>query len=665
VASTEGSPARSPITTRAVGVGLFFSVLINLVMGYNDWYLHNTLLIGNHFPYIAIAILMVLILGVNVGLRRVLGIAGFTAGELVLIWAMIGIAGGIGSAGLMRYWPSYMAAPAYYATGGNEYGTYILKFLPDWMVVSRDPNSRAVRWFMEGLSRGGTIPWVEWLVPMGMWFGFMGCLYATNFSLVSIFFHQWSVRERLIFPVVSVPAMMAEEAPAGSLLNAFFRNRLTWIGIGIPIAIWGWNGLKSYFPQLPLLPMNWYSWELFPDRPWSELHLEDINIYFTVIGLSFLLTTEIAFSFWFFYILYRASFVWVAWLGAGATGFWGNWWRSVTVFETAGCILVITGFLFWAARRALREWWGRAVAGRSDPEADAMAPRLALVVLAVGFAGMVGWFLLAGAQWWAALIGVVMFVSVLLVLTRVVAESGLIFVQSNVIPYDLVAGLFPPAWLSGFTLASLTMQKCVHMFDLREIFMPYLANGVRAANQARISLGKVLIVFAVTAVVAVGASAFGKIVTSYKYGGVNLDLGANITFPASFLGSLADYQKNPPNFEFVKIGDRNVFPVNLAHMIVGGALTAGMLVLRATFLWWPIHPFGLVMCGTWAMTMFWFSFFIGWIAKIFFMTFLGASTYRRFVPLFLGLAVGESLIAAFWAILGLVTGTPGISVLPY
>jgi len=663
--ASSGQPATSPISARAVGVGLFCSVVINLVMGYNDWYLHNTLLIGNHFPYIAIAILMVLILGVNVGLRRLLGVAGFAPAELLLIWAMVGIAGGIGSAGLMRYWPSYMAAPAYYATGANEYGQYILEFLPDWMVLSRDPASKAIRGFMEGLSRGAGIPWVEWLVPMAMWSGFMVCLYAANFSLVSIFFHQWSVRERLIFPVVSVPAMMAEEAPAGSLLNAFFRNRLTWIGIAVPILIWGWNGMRSYFPQIPGLPMSWYSWSVFPDRPWSELHLQDINIYFTVIGLSFLLTTEIAFSFWFFYILYRASYVWIAWLGAGATGFWGNWWASVTVFETAGCILVLAAFLFWSARKGLREWWGRVRAGRADPDCDTMSPRLALAVLVIGLAGMVGWFLLAKAQWWAAVIGVVMFVAVLLVLTRVVAESGLIFVQSNVIPYDLISGLFPPAMLNGFTLTSLTMQKGVHMFDLREIFMPYLANGVRAANQARVSMGKVLAVFAVTAVVAVAASGFGKIVTSYKYGGVNLDLGANITFPASFFGQLAEYQKNPPTFEFVRIGERRVFPVNAAHVIVGGAVTAAMLVMRAAFLWWPLHPFGLVMCGTWAMDMFWFSFFIGWLVKVFFMNFLGASTYRRFVPLFLGLAVGESLIAAFWAILGLVTGTPGISVLPY
>ncbi len=635
-------------------------------MGYNDWYLRNTLLIGNHFPYISIAILMVMVLGINVGLRKLWPLRPFSAGELLLIWGMIGVAGGIGSAGLMRYFPSYMATPAYYANPTNEWGDYVLKYLPDWMVLSRNPDSPAVLAFMEGLPiGGGSIPWAQWLVPMAMWFGFMGLLFATNFCLISIFFTHWTLRERLIFPVVHLPAMIAEKAPGKDLLNAFFKNRLTWIGIAIPLLIWGWNGLPTYFPGVPKLPMTWYNWGLFPDRPWSEMHLLSINIYFTVIGLTFLLTTEIAFSFWAFYVLYRASYVLVAWVGAGGGGFWGNWHIRITVFETAGCMLVIAAFLFWTARGTLREWFRRAMANRSDPEIDPMAPRWALIILLLGILGMIGWFLLAGAQWWAAIIGVIMFLVVLLVLTRVVAESGLFFVQSNVIPYDLLTGLFPPAWLSGFTLVSMALQKGVHMFDLREIFMPYVINGLRAGNQVRMRMGKILAVFAVTAAVAIGVSAFSKITLSHKYGGVNLDLGANVTFPNSFVGAAATFQKTPPTYDKVSIGETKLLPVNVVHLLLGGALTAGMLVLRSMFLWWPLHPFGLVMCGTWAMEMFWFSFFLGWAAKAFVMTFMGAALYRRVLPFFLGLALGESLAATFYALLGLITGIPGTSILPW
>ena len=658
-----GQP-ESPITARAVGLGLVFAIAINLVIDYNDWYLRNTLLIGNHFPYIAIATLMALVLGVNAGLKSRFRIKGLSAGEMLLIWGMIGVAGGIGSAGLMRYLPASTVAPAYYVTASNDFETYIMKYLPDWMVVSRDGNSHAVRWFMEGLPRGGAIPWGEWLVPMAAWFAFMLCLYAANISLVSLFFRQWSVRERLIFPVVHVPVMLAEGAPAGSLLNSFLRNRLTWIGIAIPCLIWGINGLRSYIPALPQIPMASYYWSIFPDRPWSEFHPENVNVYFTVIGLTFLLTSEIAFSLWFTYLAYRMTFVFVAWLGSGATGFFGNWSAGLVVYETAGAMLAITAFMFWSARAFIRDWLSRALAGRTDGALDPLPPRLALGLMLAGIGGMVGWYLLAGAQWWVALAGVGIFLVVLLVLTRVIAESGLIFVQSGVIPFEFVTGLFPAGWFTGSSLTSLVMQKGV-LFDLREIFMPYVMNGLKAADQARMNLAKVLGVFALTAVVAMGAAAFGKISTAYKYGGVNLDEGANVRFPSEFLGAVASFQKNPPEYARTRLGETKMLPVNVAHLAVGGALAGGMLVMRARFLWWPLHPFGMVMCGAWAMTMFWFSILLGWIAKTLVMTFGGASVYRRVLPLFLGLVVGESLIAAFWTIVGLLTGTPGIYVLPY
>lgn len=657
------APPGSPVTARAVCIGLGVAVFINLVMGYNDWYLRNTLLIGNHFPYIAIPLLMLLTLGANATLRRWSGYRPLAPGELMLIWGMIGIAGGIGSAGLMRYFPSYVTAPAFYASPGNDYLTYLLPNVKDWMLVSREPDNATVRGFMEGLSRNQSIHWHEWAKPMLGWFGFMAMLYASNLALVSVFFSQWSQRERLIFPAVQVPAMIAEPAPPGRILNAFFANRLTWIGIAIPCLIWGWNGAGTYLPELPRIPMTWYSWSLFPDRPWSELHLQSIVIYFTAVGLTFLLTTEIAFSLWFFYVLYRASYVYIAWLGSGATGFWGNWGDRVTVFETAGAMVVIALFLVWTARTGLKSWLRRARAGTRDPDIDPLSPRLTLAMLVLGTAGMIGWFRLAGAQWWAAAIGVLLFLVVVLVLTRVVAESGLIFVQSNVIPFDFLKGFFPPSWLSGFTLVAFALHKGIHMFDLREIFMPYAMDGLKGTSTAKVPMGKVIAVFALTAAVAVGAAAFAKITTSYKYGGVNLDEGANIGFPSNFLGSAVAFQKNPPAFDWVT--ESKVLPVNAAHVAIGGVMTAGMLLLRSQFLWWPLHPFGLVMCGTWAMEMFWFSIMLGWIAKVFVMNLLGAQTYRKILPLVLGMVVGECLAATFWALTGLLTGTPGISILPY
>jgi hypothetical protein len=189
--------------------------------------------------------------------------------------------------------------------------------------------------------------------------------------------------------------------------------------------------------------------------------------------------------------------------------------------------------------------------------------------------------------------------------------------------------------------------------------MPYVMNGVDAAARVRMHLGKVLAVLGLTAVVALGASAYTRITTGYKYGAVNMDQWAGVWSPPDFLGSAANYLKSPPDYNWVRIGERNLVPVNAAHVAAGGVLAGGMLVLRAKFLWWPLHPLGLVVCTSWAMSVIWFSIFLGWAFKAGIMTFGGAPAYRRFLPFFLGMVLGESVVLAAWCMLGLLTGTPG------
>jgi len=92
--------------------------------------------------------------------------------------------------------------------------------------------------------------------------------------------------------------------------------------------------------------------------------------------------------------------------------------------------------------------------------------------------------------------------------------------------------------------------------------------------------------------------------------------------------------------------------------------TAALFVLRARFVWWPLHPFGMVMWSTCRMNLLWFSMFVGWAAKVTVSTFPGTLAYRRWLPFFLGMVRGESLMGAFRILVGLITGTPGIFVMP-
>jgi len=252
----------------------------------------------------------------------------------------------------------------------------------------------------------------------------------------------------------------------------------------------------------------------------------------------------------------------------------------------------------------------------------------------------------------------------ILVLTRVVAESGLLFLGGITEPFRFITQLFPSSWLSGASLTTLAMQRGINMEDMRKVFMPYIINGMKAAEQGRMHLGKAVTVFAVAAAIVLGISTYSFIATSHKYGAVNVEWWASSLAPRYYLDAAAKMQKNPPNFDVLKAGETAVLPVNLAHVLVGGAFVAGMFVLRTIFPWWPLHPLGFVMCTTWAMSRIWFSILLGWLAKSCVMSFGGARAYQRILPLFLGLVLGECMIAMFWAVIGLITGVPNVPIVP-
>ena len=657
-------PAATAVTARAVCIGLFMGILINLFMLYNDYYLYNTPFIFSQLPVAGMAVLMVLML-VNGAARRFRGKGWLAPGEMLLIWAMIGVAGGIGSTGFGRAITGFAASPAYLTTPSNDYAKFLLTRLPDWMVISKDPDSTAVKWYFEGLPRDKTIPWRVWIIPMAAWGTLALGLFAVMFAFAALFYRRWTEQERLTFPIIYLPLEMTREPEPGRILNGFLRNPVVWIGAFLPVFAHAVNGLKPYLPGIPVIPLRWWIGGLFADRPWSEFQLGDAGIFFSIIGLSFLMTTDISFSLWFFYFLYRLSFVGVAVLGAGAQGgFFGNWNNNLIHFEASGAALAMAAFLVWSIRGTLRTWAIRAMRGEAGEPGDLLSPRIALVLLAAGFTAAVGWTMLAGAQWWAALAGMILFVSVLIVLTRLVLEAGLLIIGTEAIAYEFLTGLVPASWLSNGTVTSFAQLRGALMSDLREILMPYVMNGARAIELARSNARRMMAVFAATAVLALFVTTYARIATCYKYGAIHGDTAYNLGWNSWLHYDATNFQKSPPGYPFITIGGAKLLPVAATHAVTGAGLTGAMIFLRARFSWWPLNPIGFIVCGSWALSVTWFPIFLGWLAKAGVMNFGGATAYRRTLPFFLGLVLGESIIATIWALVAFLTGVPGVSMLP-
>jgi hypothetical protein len=60
---------------------------------------------------------------------------------------------------------------------------------------------------------------------------------------------------------------------------------------------------------------------------------------------------------------------------------------------------------------------------------------------------------------------------------------------------------------------------------------------------------------------------------------------------------------------------------------------------------------GLLMSLSYPLSRLWFSIFLGWGCKALIMRFGGVDTYRRLIPVFLGLILGEVIMILFWLII--------------
>lgn len=577
--------------------------------------------------------------------------------ELVMIFVMTCISGAFGASSLWRYLPSFIAGAAYYTTDYNGFSDNLLAHLPDWALVSKDPQHPAIRGFFEGLSVGDPVPWMAWLEPMLKWSIYLGGMYVAMLSLSVLFSKQWIERERLSFPLTYLPFRLAEDPEKGTLWNSFLRNPIVWVGAGIPLLVWGFNGLGVYIPGLPQITTSWPTFGIFQDRPWNALYLFNATIFFSAIGITFLLPVEVSLSIWLFFVLFRLSFVGISAIGAPPTGFFGNWHLKVQAFQSTGVFLVIAAFTFYVARRhlaaVLRTAWK---SESNDSGFNPLGARLVLAGTILGPTVMFFWLIGAGVKWPFSLIGCVIFISILLVLTRLIAEAGLMFIGTESNALDFLMGLFTPKELGGSTVAQFAMQRGIVMHDYKEAVMPFLANGLKLGSLAKIRFSRMVIAIALSMVVGYIFGGIGILGTSYKYGMANMEEWGSRGAPNLYLAHGANFNKAeaPPA----------PFKHNAAHLAIGVVGAALLLFLRSRLPWWPLHPYGWVLCQAYAINTMWFSIFLGWLAKILVIRFGGPRVYRKVLPAFMGLVLGEAMIAGFWAAISLVLGTPGIRILP-
>ncbi|MFQ5810882.1 MAG: DUF6784 domain-containing protein, partial [Armatimonadota bacterium] len=92
----------------------------------------------------------------------------------------------------------------------------------------------------------------------------------------------------------------------------------------------------------------------------------------------------------------------------------------------------------------------------------------------------------------------------------------------------------------------------------------------------------------------------------------------------------------------------------LSAYMVGLSLTLILMALRLRYTWWPFHPVGYAISGSWSMNCLWMPLLIAWAAKLILVRYGGFKLYRAAIPFALGLILGEFVVGSLWTILGIV-----------
>lgn len=577
----------------------------------------------------------------------------FSRDEVLLILVMMMLASAIATRGFTGVFMGVVAAPYYYATADNGWATKLHPHLPDW-IAPRD--REAITWFFEGVPKGESIPWHAWVEPLGWWLLFMAALCTVVFCLMVILRRQWAEHERLPYPLMQLPVGMTEEVERGlpARLNPFLRNPVMWLGFAVPFLIHTFNTIAAYRSGMAGISLIGGTLPLFH----NTVSLR-ITINYLALGLAYLINTGVAFSMWFFFLLGQVQWAIYARLGIHSvvqldSCSWRGPIASIMSHQAMGAMIVLALVGLWAARVHLKEVLRQAWSGRGDSaERELLSYRAAALGLVMGLIIMVVWMRLSGLPLWAVCVFLFGAFVVYLALTRVIVEAGLV---------SAIQGLTGAGFtLSGVGSSALGAKGLLGLGftmpwagDHMSFLMAPVANGVRLLHGVR---GRRRVTLMLIAAMAIGlAGSVGTtLVLAYDYGAVNLHSQYFSWFAQEPFRVAALLLERPSTVSWdgwLWLGQ-------------GAAVMSLLTFLRQRILWWPLHPIGFAVGGTWLMHNVWFSIFLAWAVKVGVLRYGGVGAYRATRWFFLGIFLGYITAGGVWLLVDAFTGLKGASVRMY
>ncbi|MBU0609066.1 MAG: hypothetical protein KKI08_14365, partial [Armatimonadetes bacterium] len=207
-ASPHARPQAS-YTPRAVAVGLLGVVALAVGTQFAELWVHGTQVSQSTPPINSFFVWLVIVVLVNTILRLISRTMALSRGELLLIYSMLIVCGGLVGIGFTHFIPAMVTAPFYYGTPDQPWTELLQPYVPqsEWF-APRD--EFVIKYAFEGMPPTRAVPWQPWLKPLAVW-SLLGLLMAWCTVCISVLLRrQWVENERLIFPLNYVPLAMTD-----------------------------------------------------------------------------------------------------------------------------------------------------------------------------------------------------------------------------------------------------------------------------------------------------------------------------------------------------------------------------------------------------------------------------------------------------------------------
>ena len=641
-------PLKSPITLRATLIG------ICLIPFNSYWVLHLSYIWDSNRPT-SLALLfnvlftLLVLIGFSTGLRRLRPSLAFTQSELLTIYAMLCQASVFAGRDMLQVLVPLMGNGFWYATTENEWAQLFHQHLPEWLVVGKQ---EVLRGFYEGESTFYLQTNIDaWLLPTLIWVGFCLVIGVTMLCLNVLLRKQWQEHERLTYPIAQLPYEITRAASnLGNLSTAshpFFNRRMMAVGIGIAAVLNLIYSLHQIDPAFPTIPL--YRGFRLAEKPWSAMNNPGFRISFFpfAIGVGFLIPLDLGFSCWFFHLFWHFERIIGEMFG----------WRSAIGFPRE--MAQIRGV--WIALFLWTLWMGRAhvkvvlqtivgcversetqrYTGTPSDEGEAMRYRTAGIGVLIGLILILAFCLKAGMSLWFATLFFALYFAMSVTITRIRAELGPpAHDLYNAGPDLLLTDALGTRRIGNRNLSVMSLFFWLNHLSYRAHPMPHQLEGLKLAHQARFNPTQLIWVMAIAIFVGALSAAWGHLHLSYQVG---LEQARSWYARAAF-NRLAGWLYNPTETSIS----------GLLYTTGGFGFAVSLLFLRWRFIQWPLHPVGYVVSSWWTFTGLWFPLLISWIVKRILLSTGGVRLYRRSIPFFIGLVIGDVIVASIISILGLI-----------